>query len=149
MVKPGASKASHEPAPDSITAILDDEGLVRLLEKQGIDTVPVLVEYWVSGKVDSIERIGEAQDIVVVQPGLIDRRDRRRGFLHREVAAVRLAGGGDGDFGISFGGHHRHRGGRQQNKQQAAHRFQTPLQRARRREVAPFLIQNIIMGASR
>lgn len=61
-VRPGAdSRAAHAPAPDSIAALLDDEGLVAVLERHGVDTVPVLVEYWVKGRLDDVKGIGQAR----------------------------------------------------------------------------------------
>ncbi len=56
-----APRATHVPAPDSITAIIDDEGLVAVLERHGVDTVPVLVEHWVSGRLDDVKGIGAAR----------------------------------------------------------------------------------------
>lgn len=55
------TKTSFEPAPDAITSIIDDEGLVAVLERQGIDTTPVLVEHWVSGRLDDVKGIGAAR----------------------------------------------------------------------------------------
>lgn len=61
-VKDGApAPANDEVAPDAITSILDDEGLVRALDGVGVDTVPELLERWVSGQLDNVKGIGEAR----------------------------------------------------------------------------------------
>lgn len=61
-VKPGAAKSrGTDLAPDAITSILDDEALVRVLSGEGLETVPELVERWVSGRLDSVHGIGAAR----------------------------------------------------------------------------------------
>lgn len=61
-MEPGAGpKSSLALSPDAITTILDDEGLVGVLDRHGIDTVPELVEQWVTGRLDGVRGIGEAR----------------------------------------------------------------------------------------
>lgn len=57
--KPASTSA--EPAPDAITTILDDEKLVAFLQKAGVDTIPDLVDWWVSGRIDGLQGFSEAR----------------------------------------------------------------------------------------